>query len=62
MAHSVAFSRGFQYAKAEYEKATTKFQQVKVLTRLSKEGNNPSKTLFDQGILSFVKTQKGLNK
>lgn len=59
MAHSVAYSRGIQYARREYKKAETKFQQMKVLTKLESDVNSvANKSLFDQGILSFIKEQR----
>lgn len=63
MSHSIAYSRGFQYARTEYNKADTPFKKMKVLTKLESDANSPeNKTLFEQGILSFVRTQRGLNK
>lgn len=63
MSHSIAFSRGIHYARSEYSKATSKFQKVKVLTKLESDANSANpKTLFEQGILSFVKSQREFNK
>ena len=63
MAHSVPYSRGIQYARAEYRKADTPFKKMKVLTKLESDANSPkNKTLFEQGILAFVRSQRELNK
>lgn len=63
MAHSVAYSRGIHYGRNEYKKAETNFQKMKVLTKLETDANTPqNKTLFEQGILAFVKSQRELNK
>lgn len=63
MAHSVYYSRGIIYARTEYSKAETNFQKMKVLTKLESDAKSAKPlTLFEKGILAFVKSQKEINK
>lgn len=63
MSHSKEYSRGIHYARREYKTAETKFQQMKVLTKLESDANSvTNKSLFEQGIIAFIKEQREINK